>query len=197
MPLVFFQILKDASTAIGIAVAVDVASGSSSILKHLLTVLTVVQQLGHHGTHLWVLFHIVQQRVKPSLWRAHVTVEQHCVGVHRLLNGEIITQCKAVVSVKFQDFDLREFLLKYLQAVVGASIVGNNNVGNGIIGACNHCRQITSQQFCSVPVQYDDSNFFHSLITWASTLRSSFRVNSFTFTIWLARLMSGSTFTRM
>ena len=162
LPMVILDIFKDAPTAIGIAVAVYVTTRGSGIVKHrLFTVLAVMQQFGHHSTHFGMRLHIVQQRVEPSLRRTHIAVEQHRVRVHRLGNRQIIPLCKAVVLVKLQHLDLGKLLLKHLQAVVGAAVVGNNHVGNGGIGARNHRGQIAPQQFSTVPIQYDDTNLFH------------------------------------
>ena len=124
--------------------AVDVASRCPGIIKHFLAVLAVIQQLGHHGTYLGVSLHIVIERVEPALRRAHIAVEQHGIGIHGLADSDVIPLGKAVVLVKLEHLDLREFLFQHLQTVIGAAVVCDNDVGNGSIGARNHCGQVAA-----------------------------------------------------
>ena len=52
LAVVVFNGFKDAATAIGVAVTVKVATGSTGVLKHLAAVVAVVQQFGLYGSHL-------------------------------------------------------------------------------------------------------------------------------------------------
>ena len=163
--MVVLDVLKDAAAAVGVAVAVDVTARCAGIFKHLLAIVAVVQQLGHHGTHLGVALHVVEQGIEPATRGAHVAVEQHRVGVHRLGNGQVVALGKAVILVKLEHLDVGELLLENLQAVVGAAVVGDDDVGNSGIGALDDRGQIAAQQFGAIPVQYDDCNSFHQIIS--------------------------------
>ena len=161
LPLVLLEVLKDAPTAVGIAVTIDIAASRAGILKHLLAIIAVMKQLGHHGAHAWMGLHVVQQGVEPTLGRTHIIVKQHRVGVHCLLNSDVIALGETKVIIKSQHLDLREFVLEHVEAVIGAAVVGDNDVGNSVIGARQNGGQVTAQQGCSIPVQYDDGDFFH------------------------------------
>jgi len=156
--------------------AVDVATRGAGVFKHLLLVLAVLQQLGHHGTHLGVSLHVVEQRIEPPLRSAHVAVEQHRVGIHRGVDGLVVASRKTVVLVKREDLYVGELVAQHVQAVVVAPIVGHNDVGHSGIGARDDRGQITAQQLRAVPVEDDYCDLFHCFFRVASTLMSSWMV---------------------
>ena len=163
LAVVILDILKDAPAAIGVTMAIDVTARRAGIFKRLLAIVAVLEQLGHHSTQLWVPRHAVEQRVEPTAGCAHIAVEEYRVGIHRLGNSHIVPPGKPVVPVKLQQLDLGELLLQHLQAVVSAAVVGDDDVGNGGIGALKYSGQVALQELSPVPVQYDDSNLFHCI----------------------------------
>ena len=73
MSFVRFDIGKDAATAEGVAIVVEVATCSACVFKHLFVALA--EQLGLAGSYFGVLFHIMKERAEPTFGHFNVGVE--------------------------------------------------------------------------------------------------------------------------
>ena len=153
---------EDSPAAVGITVAVEVATGGPGIFKLLAVVVAVVKQLGLHGAHFGVTLHIGHQRLQPAIGCAHIAVEQYRVGMYNLCDGTVVALGKAVVLVQRNHFHHGELVAQHRNALVGAAVVGHNHIGHIARRVRHHAGQITPQQSSTVPVQDNHSHLFHS-----------------------------------
>ena len=101
------------------------------------------------------------ERLEPSLRCAHIAIEQHGVGVGCDAHAFVVAFGKAPILVEKEGFHSREFLLKHLHTLVGATIVSHYHVGDVGIGVGYHRGQIFAQKCGSIPIEDNYGYGFH------------------------------------
>ena len=155
LAIVFLYVEEDAAAAEHVAILVHKATAGACILKAF--AVAPVAYLGLAGGEGFIGFHSGMQWCKPAIGDLEVGTEQYVVFGFDLLECLVVAIGKAMVDGYLQGFYRREVSLHILQGIVGAGIIGKDDL---IAGMCllHYFGQKKLMPFSAIVAEYNNGS---------------------------------------